>query len=749
MIETGIRQYLQRSLLILIPHLAGSLYVHQLIWPDGGPTLIWPSAGIAFAALLLFGVGYWPVIAVSTLLAELLWARPGQPLAYLPFVVAAPTVSVVVGVWVSRRLAAGQSPVGNRVKDLGQMLAGATSVAVLSGLIGAFGLSVTGPHGWSGMPKAWALWSMGDLFGIVVCTPAVLRIYQLANSGRLSPLEQPYSERWERLSWLLLLILSAWLLAPIGEPDKSPLHGLLFLPLALLAWSAVRLEPIFTAITVMFFGLAVASLSSFGLGGLETPRTLSESAVIALFVAVLSMMPHMLCALEFERRRLLADLELAAHQDDLTGLLNRQGFKSALERLLEQRSRSGERFAVAHVDLDQFKLINDACGASGGDAFLAQLGSVLRASLRPSDELARIGGDEFAILWRQVDAEQAEILAEDLLRTVDAFRFPSAGRVLSLTASIGLHCFQDSDQDAGQIQREAGAAAISAKEHGGNRVKKVADVDLEVRQRQAAMEWAIRLNEALEHDRFRLYAQRMFALNGSAQSGVCIEVLLRMEDPVDGLLLPGRFIPPAERFGLSARLDRHVLKRVFAWFRSHPEALAQVKRVSVNLSAASLGDEELLPFLQRLLEESEFPPRKLCLEITETDAIRDLARTRTLMEGLRGLGVCFALDDFGSGFCSFGYLRSLPVESVKIDGSFVRDLADDPSDRAIVRAIVEVAKSLGKQTIAECVEGEAARAMVAALEVDYAQGYALHRPEPLADCLDTRRLAAETPTASR
>jgi len=737
---------MKRALLIAIPHLAGSLYVNQWIWPQGGPTLIWPAAGIAFAALLLFGLRYWPVIALSSLLAEWLWGDAGQPLGYMPFVAAAPTLGVVIGVWASQQVAGGKSPVGNRVQDLGHMLIGAIVFATISGLIGSFGLSLNTGHGWGGFPKAWALWTMGDAFGIVICAPAILRIYQCVSTGQLSPVGRPYSARWERLAWLLLLVLSCWLLMAVGEQSRSPVMGLVFIPLTMLAWSAVRLEPVFTAVAVAILGLAVASLSSFGLAGFETPQTLSESAVVALFVAVLALMPHMLSALEYERRRLVLHLELTAHQDDLTGLLNRHGFNRALESVLAESSKSGENFALAHVDLDQFKLINDSCGASGGDMFLTQLGSVLRASLGADDRLARIGGDEYALLWRRTGPEQAEVRAEDLLRTVDSFRFPDGGRVLSLSASVGLSCVQGGGKSAEQITHEAGAAAITAKEHGGDRVKQFSGVDLEVRERQAAMEWAIRLNEALDNNRFRLYAQRMYPLVATADdAGVCIEVLLRLEDPVDGLLLPGRFIPAAERFGLAARLDRFVLRKVLTWFEQHPQDMERVEKVSINLSAASLSDEELLPYLRRLLDESGFPAHKLCLEITETDAIRDLARTRSLMEGLRALGVCFALDDFGSGFCSFGYLRTLPVDAVKIDGSFVRDLAEDPSDRAIVRAIVEVAKSLGKQTIAECVETEAARAMIAALGVDYAQGYALHRPEPIADCLDAQRLAAELP----
>lgn len=729
-----------RCLAIFVPHVLGWLYVERLIWPAGGVTLIWPPAAVAFAGLYVFGLRYWPMVALSGLAAELIMG--GQPLGKMLLSMAAPTLGAVAAVWLTRRLAGAQPVRGLTVRDLWLLLLGALLLGVLSASIGTIGALLYEPVGAAQPLRYWLVWMLGDVFGIVVCMPALLAVHHGIVQRRLSPLTQNYCRPVERVAWITALGLALWLLLGYGVNAAAPVQGLAFLPLALLAWSALRLEPVFTAVAVALLGLCFAALSSLGVGGFQTPEGLGDSAVVALFLAVLAALPHLLCAAEYERRVLLQELAEQAHRDDLTGLLNRRGFQFHLEHLLRASGSRGEPVALLHLDLDQFKLINDACGADAGDAFLAQIGSVLAAHQRPGDLLARIGGDEFAQLWRNTDQPAADRRADELLQVVEGFRFPHAGRVLSLTGSIGLVCVPLQGQPAAQLQREATTAAQTAKEQGGNRIKRVVGIDLEVRQRQAAMQWAVTLSEALEQNRFRLHAQRIVPLAGG-NDGLMLEVLVRMDDGEGGLLLPGRFIPPAERYGLAARLDRHVLRQALGWFSNRRELRDRVSRLNINLSAASLSDEELLPWLLQQLASSGFPASKLCLEITETDAIRDLARTRALMERLRAEGVRFALDDFGSGFCSFGYLRTLPVDYVKIDGSFVRDLAEDPGDRAIVRAIVEVAKSLGKRTVAECVESEAARAMVAALEVDYAQGFAVHRPESLETLLDTRRLAEQ------
>jgi EAL domain-containing protein (putative c-di-GMP-specific phosphodiesterase class I) len=256
------------------------------------------------------------------------------------------------------------------------------------------------------------------------------------------------------------------------------------------------------------------------------------------------------------------------------------------------------------------------------------------------------------------------------------------------------------------------------------------------------MRWALRLNEALENDRFELFCQSISPLQSLNGHERHFEILLRMRDAETGdLLPPGYFIPAAERFGLGMKLDTHVLDRTLRWFERNPSAAEKVELCSINLCAASLDDERFLAFLQARLAKSSMPPERLCFELTETSALRDLARAQHFIKAVRALGCRFALDDFGTGFCSFGYLRSLDVDYFKIDGSFVRDVETSPVALAIVRSIADIGRVLHKQTIAECAETEAIRRCLVGLGVDYAQGYALDEPMPIARYFDAERLA--------
>ncbi|MCB1641238.1 MAG: diguanylate cyclase, partial [Xanthomonadales bacterium] len=548
---------LVRSSLMLVLHVLGWLFVKQLIWPAGELTLIWPPAAVSFAGLLLFGLRYWPVVALACTVVEL--QQPGTQLIGAFLSICGPTLGAVAGAWLCRRLADGRELTGLSVRDLWLLLLGAVLLGAVSGLFGTLS-AVWFP---TGAPvqalRYWLAWLLGDLLGIVVCTPALLALHHAVMQRRLSPLDRTYCRPVERWAWLLVTGLSLWVLLSYGVHAAAPVQGLAFLPLALLAWSALRLEPLFTSVPVAVLGLSFAALSSLGIGGFETPHSIGDSAIVALFLATLAALPHLLSAAEYGRRQLLAELADQAHRDDLTGLLNRRGFQARLKQLLKQNQARGEHIALVHLDLDQFKLINDACGAEAGDAFLAQIGSVQAAHMRNGDLLARIGGDEFAQLWRNTDQAAADRRADELLQLVEAFRFPSRGRVLSLTGSIGLVCVALQGQSSSQLEREATTAAQTAKEQGGNRVKRVIGVDLEVRRRQDDMQWAVMLSEALEQNRFRLFAQRIVPLAGHAE-GLLLEVLVRMDDGTGHLLAPGRFIPAAERYGLAARLDRHVLR---------------------------------------------------------------------------------------------------------------------------------------------------------------------------------------------
>jgi diguanylate cyclase (GGDEF)-like protein len=421
-----------------------------------------------------------------------------------------------------------------------------------------------------------------------------------------------------------------------------------------------------------------------------------------------------------------------ATTDEATGLPNRAAFESAMKAA---RASADRNRGLAYLDLDHFSVINDTTGHAAGDAMLHGIGSLLRAEIGTDGDVFRIGGDEFALLLEGDDA-CLRARTEQVRQAIEHYRVGWHGRVLNVTASIGLVPFRVAETGRADLMSLADTACFTAKELGGNRVCLANETRGDAQDRTEAMRWAVRIREALDRGLFELHCQSIspFA-DGDAEGdaeGLHIELLLRMRDRTSGqLLAPGQFIPAAERFQLGVALDRHVIELALRWFESRPDDAERVGLCAINLTAASMVDESFRDFLIARVRRSTMPARKLCFEITETSAVRDLSRAQELIQKLRALGCAFALDDFGTGFCSFDYLRSLDVDYLKIDGSFIRNLADSELSAAVARSIADIAHVLDKKTIAEQVESEAVLQTLRTLGIDYAQGYFLHRPQPL------------------
>jgi diguanylate cyclase (GGDEF)-like protein len=461
-------------------------------------------------------------------------------------------------------------------------------------------------------------------------------------------------------------------------------------------------------------------------------------------------MPQLLVAAVHQNRASTLNMVRRATTDPLTQLPNRTAFEQRSQQFFA--AHDGDRpMAMAYIDLDQFKIVNDIASHAAGDELVRVLAGTLRGVPETGEILARIGGDEFGLLLLG-DAQSVQQRMQGLCEHVTELRVPWGEHVLSTSISIGLVPFHNGQHGFAQLFAQADAACFTAKELGGNRVQTAApenpDDGSAVRTRTAAMHWAMRLNAALDNDHFRLYCQSIVALRAPADRGRHFEVLVRMHSPQDGrLLLPGEFIPAAERFHLASRLDQHVLDRTLAWLESRPRAAAALGSCSINLAAASVNSVDFERYLQRRIATSSVTPSKLCFELTETSAVRDLARAQRFIETVRDMGCRFALDDFGTGFCSFAYLHTLDVDYFKIDGSFVQRLADSPLALQIVRSIADIARVMHKQTVAECVETPAIRERLAKLGVDYAQGFAFDEPMPIDDyfagiALDVRDAAA-------
>lgn len=433
-----------------------------------------------------------------------------------------------------------------------------------------------------------------------------------------------------------------------------------------------------------------------------------------------------------EKREMARRISWQASHDALTGLVNRREFEQRLQILLNSAWEKSAQHYLLYLDLDQFKVVNDTCGHFAGDELLRQVTQLLQARVRDTDTLARLGGDEFGVLLEGCPPERARQIAENLVTAVHEFRFPWRGKVFVVGASVGVAAIDHQSVDVHSVLSEADTACYIAKEKGRNRVQFSGRDDAEYSSRRGEMQWVSRLNHALENDRFQLWFQRITPLYGSHHRAEHVEILVRLRGEDGSLLLPGSFIPAAERFNLMARLDRWVIATAFQYHaRRYADEDPGNRLWSINLSGVTLTDEAFPADLEAAFRKYRVPPQAFCFEITETAAIANLSRVAELIRKFQSMGCQFSLDDFGSGLSSFGYLKALPVDYLKIDGSFVRDMAEDGSDFAIVESINRIGHALGIETIAEFVQDEAILERLKSLGVDYAQGYHLHRPEPL------------------
>lgn len=436
-----------------------------------------------------------------------------------------------------------------------------------------------------------------------------------------------------------------------------------------------------------------------------------------------------------EVHELSSQLSYQATYDELTGLVNRREFEDRLQEIIDSAREKKTENILCYLDLDQFKVINDTCGHMAGDELLRQLSRVLHRCIRRNDTLARLGGDEFGILLENCQLKDALIAAENIRQVVQEFRFVWEDSTFNIGVSIGLTPISSVDESISEVLRRADTACFVAKDAGRNRIHVFHFDDQELEDRHGEMKLVSTINSALDENRMELWQQAIThvdKINKKLESGnVHFELLLRMRDKEGNLMGPEAFLPSAERYDLAARIDRWVLDAMFNWFGKYPDQLEELEMCAVNLSGQSLSDEKFLQEITDHLSHSEIPAEKICFEITETAAIQNLAKASQFIKTLKRLGCSFALDDFRSGLSSFAYLKSLPVDFVKIDGFFVKDVVKDPVDLAMVKAINDMAHAMGKLTIAEFVEDREILQKLVDLGVDYVQGYGIAKPAPL------------------
>lgn len=480
----------------------------------------------------------------------------------------------------------------------------------------------------------------------------------------------------------------------------------------------------------------------------STPITVSDSKVLGTFAlyfdtpkkpdsGAIELTQRManIAAIAILRKQSEEQLTFHASHDALTELVNRREFERRALRLLASVKRDKRQHALCFMDLDQFKVVNDSCGHAAGDEMLRQISSALQQVVRKRDTLARMGGDEFSVLMEHCSLEQAQRLADDLYMVIQDYVFLWKGQSFRVGVSIGLVAITELTPNLTELLKEADAACYMAKDFGRNRIHVYHPEDAETAKRNGEVKWVSRLDQALEENRFCLYAQTIVPLNDS--SDIHYELLIRMIDEKQQIIPPGAFLPAAERYNVITKIDLWVIGQVFTLLADNPVFVKEISFIAINLSGQSLADPRVLALIKRQLATTGIEGKKICFEITETAAISHIGMATQLISTLKQLGCRFALDDFGSGLSSFGYLKNLPVDYLKIDGMFVKDIIDDPIDHAMVKSINEIGQIMGMKTIAEFVENDEIKGMLREIGVNYAQGYGVSKPLPFQDLLQT------------
>ncbi|ADJ27806.1 DUF1631 family protein [Nitrosococcus watsonii] len=420
-----------------------------------------------------------------------------------------------------------------------------------------------------------------------------------------------------------------------------------------------------------------------------------------------------------------------ATHDPLTGLVNRKEFEQRANRALAKAKHEVQSYVLLYLDLDQFKIINSTCGYEAGDALLKEIANLLTECLPDEGILARLGDNQFGVLLNQCPQDEGYEIAERQRIAIDSHRLVWNNKRLSVAVSIGLVSISEQNCDAAVLLQRAEAACMEAKEAGGNRIQACEFDDEEFRRRHGMVEWVARIDEVLEDGRLQLWCQRITPIAGCPEMVPHYEILLRLRDQDGRWIAAGELIQMAEFYHRMMAIDQWVIQSAFRWMADHKERLEQLGGMAINLSGQSLNDRRLVTFIKREFARTGVPPQRVCFEITETAGVANLSHTAQLIRAVKDLGCHFSLDDFGSGLSSYSYLKNLPVDYLKIDGAFVKDIATSSSDYAVVKSINEIGHFMGKKVIAEFVESKAILAKLQEIGVDFAQGYGIEPPQIL------------------
>ena len=430
--------------------------------------------------------------------------------------------------------------------------------------------------------------------------------------------------------------------------------------------------------------------------------------------------------LEDEVQKRTKELQHLAVHDSITGLFNRHEFEKRLKFALKHSSTASEQSIMCYIDLDQFKIVNDTSGHIAGDELLKQISMILQKNVAEKDVVARLGGDEFGVLFVDNNIEEAHKKATKILKAIKEYRFSWEGKIFVVGASMGMVPMIHDCCSLIDIMSAADTACYQAKEAGRNCIHIASNEDEKLQERRGEIQWLPKLREGLEKDKFILFIQPITALCMDDEDVEHYEVLIRFIDE-RRTVLPMAFIPTAERYGVMKDIDRLVIEKTFEKYAKLQEVNKKVK-FSINLSGTSLNDNELGNFIEEMFQLYKVAYKDICFEITETAAVANLSLALEFIKRMRNLGCEFSLDDFGSGLSSFSYLQNMPVDYLKIDGSFVRDIDTNKVNKAMVKSINEVSHTMEMKTVCEFVESKDVEDVLKELDVDFAQGYYYTEP---------------------
>ncbi|MEM9171415.1 MAG: EAL domain-containing protein [Pseudomonadota bacterium] len=705
---------------------------------------IWPAAGVSFWAVLRYGLRGAVAVYVGHFLYSLLMQNIGA-LGTTDLILvtsAANALGSVIAASAYRRFGGTLQPFASLRQTLLLIFLTAPLLSMIAATAGAPAVSIYNGFSAGVSFDIWQRWLLSDLTGVILMMPLMVALLSWHQEGK------PWHWRDEPVlpiagfGAILVLLFTTHQLAPAKYLNY--LTVLLTMPYC--AWLAFKAQ---SRMCLALLPIMITTTMMLELGSLGA-NTERDFLLVQLYGAVVLSTSLVLLASNAERgratralareRNLLeervqartAALQAMADTDPLTGLANRRSFNKVLESAYRQSRIGHATDYLLYIDLDRFKIVNDTSGHSAGDALLQLVADLIKGQASDTDTVARLGGDEFAVLLYSRHESEAQRIAEKIRIAIDEQQFAYEGEIHGIGASIGLIVMDANSGTLQEHKQKVDAACYTAKSQGRNRVHLVTSDDSYIEHHRGEVRWAKRIDSAIKNNGFVLYGQAIVPADGVNDGPEQIEVLLRLRDRERRQFIgPNQFLPAAERYGLATRIDEWVVQNVIKTIYVHDAFDANQRQYWINLSGSSIGDRQFVQMLIDTMENSPVEPGLINFEITETAVIGNIGEAIRLMGVLHDLGCKFALDDFGTGLSSFAHLKRLPVDHLKIDGQFIRDVVKQGTDQVIVQSIIDIAHSLGLKAVAEYVENEEILAVIREMGVDYIQGFGIHSPEPL------------------